>query len=105
VGEASAHGPSVPDLHVPDVPERLDQKRAGAGHEGGSLHVSLPHHGADPKAAPLFRDPVQALDTTEVDEHVRPGQSEVQQRDQALPAREHLGIVTVVREDRESFLD
>jgi hypothetical protein len=65
----------------------------------------LAHHGADPKAAPFFRDPVQALDATEVDEHARPGQSEVQQWDQALPARKHLGVVSVMSEVRQSFLD
>ena len=60
--------------------------------ERAPLHRALPGHGADAEPAAPSRDVAELGEPVQVDQHRRRGEPEVHRRDQALPARERLGV-------------
>jgi hypothetical protein len=63
-------------------------------------------HRSQPQAA--FRrdtDKCQIGDIVQVDQHRRLRQAEIHHRDQALPAGQGLGIVTMPGEEGQGFID
>src|SRR4029079_4132584 len=61
--------------------------------------------GAHGQSAVDLLDAVEARDAVDVHEHGWLRESEVEQRGEALPPREHLRIVTVARQELHGFLD
>ena len=105
VGEAAADRPPVPDLHVTDLRHRLGEERAALAHERGRLDGALAGHRPDGEMPVVEADAREAVDVVEIDDVRRPHEAEAQQRDEALPAREHLRLVAVPREDAERLVD
>src|SRR5437870_138351 len=62
-------------------------------------------HRADDELIVAAIDPPKLLQHGQVHQDGRPGQPEVEQRHEALPARERLGLVAVLREERQRPLD
>jgi hypothetical protein len=78
---------------VSDQPHSLYQQRAHAHCHLGVFHCGLPHQGLDRDAPVSFVDPIQTVDAVDVDQVRRPGQAEVEQWDQRLPAGKNLRVL------------
>ena len=69
----------------------------------GFLGDVVPRHGANRYPAVCRRHSGQLIDAVDVDEHLRAGQPQRQQRYQALAAGEHARIVEVLSQHIDSF--
>ena len=105
VGDAAADRAAVADLRVAHEPERVPKQRAALGHLRRAFRGALPGEGADAQRAPVVPDVGQRFDPVDVDEIRRPGQPHVHQGDEALPARQHLGVVAVLGEESRPLID
>ena len=79
----------------------MDERRVG-GDIGGTLGGRVPHQcadGARPVGADL--DVGQPRHATDVDHHGGPTHPHRHQRYERLPTRQHLGVVAVLREQRQ----
>src|SRR4029077_16585092 len=63
-----------------------------------------PRQGLYRNSVVSFVNPIKAGDAVDVDQVRGPGQAEIQQRDQGLPAGQHLGVLQR-GEQRESLID
>ena len=91
MGERSADRAAAARRGMADVPERSrEQGDRGAGVRRAE-HVDLPRERADAQEAVHF-DPIEPRDTVDIDEQRGARQAHVQQRDEALPAREDLRV-------------
>jgi hypothetical protein len=76
-----------------DQPYGVDQQRA---HPPGNVRVfdrGLPRQGLYRDTLVSFINPIKAGYAVDVDQVRGPGQAEVQQGDQGLPAGQHLGVL------------
>ena len=106
VGQAATHRAAVADRDVTHVAQGLRQQRHGRrGDLARQLDVALSGHRPDQQAAVVHLDAVEPGDPVDVDQNRRPGQPEVHQRDEALPAREHLRVGAVLSEQRHRLPD
>src|SRR5712671_4121012 len=65
----------------------------------------MPGERADVNLRALDTDLVQALDAVDVDQRSRLRQAQAHERDQAVPAREHLGVLAEIVEQLCRLLD
>src|SRR5262249_4893367 len=72
---------------------------------GRKLDRALARHGAESDVAVVLTDVGERLDPVEIDQRGRPRQPEVQQRDEALPARQQLRLAVVAHEQRDSLVE
>src|SRR6266508_86182 len=105
VGEAAPDGPAGADRQVPHEGGRFGQERQPPPYDGRELDGALAGHGAQADYAVLFPDVRQARDRVQVDERGGPAQAEVEERHQALPPGQELGLAAVTREKRHRVLD
>src|SRR5581483_6083032 len=103
VRDAPADGAAVADGAVPDVADGVNEERAVARHKRRALRVALADERAEAELAGrgILGDGGEAGDVVDVDDQLRPREPEVQERDEALAAREDLRVVSVRREEGE----
>ena len=85
---------------MPDQREGLGDERCRRGHGRIVLGRGLPGHCADREVAVLALDAGQLADPVEVDDVREAGEPHRQQGHEALPAREDLGVIAVLSEQR-----
>ena len=99
VGDAADHGPARADRRVGDVGQHLGQQRQPLGHERGALGRAQPHQRAEGQRAVVEHGLGRlVLQEVEVDQVRRRRQAHVEDRDQALPAGQHLRLRAELRE-------
>ena len=81
---------------------RLREQRDACRDDGIELEPPVTAERADHEAAVVVRDLVELRETVDVDERCRPGEAQVHQRNQALPAGDHSGLR--LRDGFERFL-
>jgi hypothetical protein len=105
VHQAADHRAAVADGGVGQVGQGLPQQRHRAVGVRVVLDLGVAGHRADPHRLGVGADVGQLRQPVDVDQVRRRGQAHVQQRHQALPARQDLAVVAGVVEDRERLLD
>ena len=88
--EGPDDGAAVADGGVGDVLQRDAEQRLHPAYVGRGQHVSVPRERADTYAVDIGAHVVEIGQPVDVDQRGRRRQSHVEQRHQALPAREHL---------------
>ena len=105
MGQAAADRASIPDLDVADLGHRVSQERTVLAHQSGGFHRPLTGHGPDGQVAVVDPDAVEPGDLVEVHQVCRPREPEVEERDEALPAGQHLRLLAVLAQYAERLLD
>ena len=105
VGERPAEGPAVPDLGVGQLVGRLGDHARVLAHQVARADVVVRGHRADDERVAVVADPAQRVDPAEVDHRLRGVEPHPEHRQQALPAGDDLGVVTVLGEGRQRVLD
>ena len=77
----------------------MPRDRGVAGHRG------VAHEGPDAQGIPLVGDAVETLDVVERDDDARTGEAEVHGGHEAHAARQHLGLLAVLGQQRDDLLD
>ena len=103
VGDRAAHGAAVANDRVGDLRCGAPEDAIAALQERGALAGLVAHESADPQPAAVLGEQIEPLDAIDVDERRRSGHSELHRRDDALAARQHLGLSLVALEDRKRF--
>ena len=101
VGDRPADRATVADLEVAD-------QRRGRGQERNvaDLQLTLADHRSDHQTCPFTRSSRRSDATRPMSTRLaNAGQPEVEHRDQALAAGEHLGVVAVFAEERDDLVD
>jgi hypothetical protein len=95
VRQAAADRAAIADGGVRDQRQRLGHDGAALPDQGGALQRALPGHRPDgqPAVGPGL-DVVEVAERVEVHQQLGTSQPQVHQRDQALPARQHLAVVS-----------
>ena len=104
VGQAAADGAARPGRQVTDQLGRLEQQRRVSLDQIGGADFPLPGHRADGDMVVAVLDEGEPVDAIEVDQGFRPGQSEVKDRDQTLPARQNLRVRAVTGQQVERLV-
>ena len=105
VRDRAADRAEVADDRIGDLRRRLAQDRIAVAQELRALARLVPHERADPECASVLGERVEAGDPVDVDEHLRRGEAQLQERDEALPARQHLRLVAALGEDCERLVE
>ena len=92
VHDRADRGAAVADGRVSDHPQRQRDQRLDPARVGVGLDRRVPRQGPDPDPLRVDPDVVQVGQAVEVDEHAGRGQTHRQQRHQALPTGQHLGV-------------
>jgi hypothetical protein len=86
--------------------------RRGLGQQGTlfeqefrRLDLLVRLHRADGDAAAGLANGIQVRDPRDVDHDLRAREAQLHRGDQAVAAREHLGVVAVTHEQRQRFID
>jgi hypothetical protein len=89
--------PPVTDDRVGHQRRRRCHGRLPGREDVGALELRVPCECADPDR-PISIDPVvvQARDAVDVDEQLGRGEAQLEQRDQTLPAGQHLGLPAAI---------
>jgi hypothetical protein len=103
MGEAASDRAPVADRRVADPGQRLGEERASLPDERVALGRPLPRERADVQPAVLLADAVEPGQAGEVDERGRRRQAQVEQRAEALTARERLGLAAVARQQLDGL--
>jgi hypothetical protein len=96
--DGAADGAEVPHERVGDPRGRRAEHAVAAAHELGALALLVAHERTQTEVALLLHEALELLDAVDVNEQAGRREPELQQRDQALPAREHLRVVAVLGE-------
>jgi hypothetical protein len=94
VDQRSADRASVPDGWVPHERGGLGQEGRGLADLRRSLQAVGPGPGADHELGGLGADEVELVQPVHVDEDAGLREAEVHHRDEALPARDDLGLIS-----------
>src|ERR1019366_6084063 len=92
VGQRPPEGPAVTNLRVGDRLGGLAQQERMRCHHGGPSHVVVRRHGADHDGVAILADPAQGLDPAQIDDDLRCGQAQPEDRDKALATRQYLDV-------------
>jgi hypothetical protein len=88
-----------------DIAHHVGEKRAERAICHRPLEAHMPSKRADPQRAVARDAKVELGNAVDVDQDGWPRQTEVHGRHEALPAREHLGIVAVRRQEFDGLVD
>jgi hypothetical protein len=105
VREAPAEGAAVSNRHVADLRGRLGKQRASPRDERVALYAAVADERSDRQPRVRFLHLGEAADAVHVHENGRPHQPEVEERPQALAARERLGVAPEACEQLERLLE
>ena len=93
--EAADHRAAIPDPQVPDQGQGVGDCSAASQHRRVSFEVALPAERAHHQHVTFQPVVGQAFDAVEVDDRLGPGQAQVEERHQALPAGQGPSLVAV----------
>lgn len=93
--ERPAHGPAIADLRVTDDLRGIVEERKSIADRRRAFEISVASESANSERLALFLQGPQPGNAVDVDDERRRGQPELQQRDQALAARQHLRAIAV----------
>src|SRR5215217_5634970 len=105
MGDAPADGASVADLRVADVTDRLGEERHISDDAPVALDGAVAGHRADGVAAVALVDVAKRTYSIQVYQPRRTRQPHIQQRDQALPARQDLGVAVRVAQRVQGLVE
>ena len=105
VGEAPSNRSPVADRNVTDGERRLGSERTGGTDRRIAFEHALAHHRPESNAPAVGLHAVKTLHTIHVDDDSRDGEPEIQERPEALAAREHLRVAPVPGEKVACLLD
>ena len=105
VREAPAEGAAVSNRHVADLCGRLAEQRASPRDEGVTLNAAMADKRSDRQPRLRFLHLGEPADPVQVHEYGRLHQPEVEERPQALAAREQLRVTAETCEQLERFLE
>ncbi len=105
VGDRAADRPAVANGWIPD--QRGDFGKDGElrFHQSGRLDIPVGGHGADCEHVAVLLDSREPGNLAQIDQVLGLGQPQLHHRDQAVAAREQLGVVLVLAEKLQRFLD
>ena len=103
--ERATEGAAVPDRRVGDRRGRLGDQPRVLLDQRVVQHVVVGGHGADDDVVAVVADAAHLLDPADVDDDLRVGEPEPQQRDERLAAGHHLGVVAVLGECGHRLVD
>src|SRR4029453_16730877 len=97
---------ALPIYHgIADQRGRLREHAALGFHHRRRLDGIVRGHGADDEGAAVLFDPREPGDFPQIDDVSRSRQAELHRRQQAVPAGQELGVVLVLAQQIERFLD
>jgi hypothetical protein len=105
VRKAPSESAAVSDRHVADLCSRLGKQRTRTRDRRIPLDAAMADERAEREHRVGLLHVVKAADPVQIDENARLGQSEVEERPQALAAGEWLRIAAEAGEQRDRFLD
>ena len=105
VGDAPAKRSPVADRDVTDGECRFGSERASGTDRRIAFEHALAHHRPESDAPAVDLHAVETFHTVHVDDDSRGGEPEIQERPEALAAREHLGVASVPGEKVACLLD
>src|ERR671924_84139 len=105
VRQRSRDGAEVADDRIGDLRSGITEHRPASAEQARALAVLVAHERPDSQFALLLRQPVQPRQAVDVHEHPRRGETELHERDQALPAGEHLGLVAIAVQGGERLVE
>ena len=105
VGEASADSASIADVDMPDLADSRGQQRPALSDDGRALDRPLPGHGAEGQSTILNLQKRQLGHSVQVDQMRGPGQAEIHERHEALPASERLRFVAQLGQGGQRFVE
>jgi len=105
VAHRADQSPAVADQRIGDPVRRLGKERRGSRQLLAALDVGVSREGADDNVTVVAFDGVQAADPGDVHEHLRPGEAELEQRDEALTTGHDLGRVATFFEDGQRLVE
>jgi hypothetical protein len=105
VGQGAAQRAAVADLGVAHLCGDVGKDAAVRPYERVPYHRGMRGGCADDDAVPVVADALQRLEASDVDERGRGCQAQFHQREQAVPAGEDLGVLTVLRQRGDCLLD
>ena len=101
----AADGAHVADLVVTDLAGDLGQHGQVLLDLGGVLDLDVARQRPHPELAVLEVDEAQLFDRVDVDQRRRLRQPQAHERDQAVPSRQHLGVLAVLLQQGDRLLD
>ena len=101
VSDAAADGAAVADRRMADQAERLEQERRPLGDERRALGSALAHGRADAQAGAVGGNLRELGEARDVDHDLGRREPEVEDRHEALTAREHRAVSRMARAQRE----
>jgi hypothetical protein len=104
VREVAAHRRQVAHQWIGDHRHGVREQRVLAVNQLGALEVRLTGAATDRQPAAFFLDVLEAGDAADVNQVAGAGQPQLEQRQQALAAGQHLGVVAVPGEQSQRLL-
>jgi hypothetical protein len=103
MGDRSADRAPVADLRVTDPAARIVEERV-AGDDLAVVDLAVRGPTADPELVVGLDDPVEAGQGPDVDEQPGLREAQLDERDEAVAARQHLGLSLAILEDLQRFV-
>src|SRR5436853_2092792 len=101
VREAAADSAAIAHLRVADLPGGFRQDGTGVAEQIARFNLKVRRHRADAKLSAFFADVSEITYAPDVDQDGWRGESEFHRRDETVAARQYLGIIGVLRQQRE----
>ena len=105
VGQRTGERAAVANLRVADFTGRSREERDVLGEDLAVLDVVVAGEPTDRDVVAGVVDVREVAEAAHVDEHRRGGEAELHERQQRVPAGEDLGVVAVLGEQRDRFVD
>lgn len=106
MGDAAGHRAAVANGSVPYVGHRRGNQWSVAGDLGRLLRFRVAHHRPEGEASVgVDSDLFQRIDRADVDDMLGTAEPEGHDRQEALPAGQHLGVITVLGKHRKRLVD
>ena len=104
VCKGAPESPTVAHLRVPDLMRGIGQQRNVLFEQRGRLEVMVPRERSDHDIVIPLLDVREVGDSADVDEHRRGREAELHERQERMPSRYQLGLVSVLGERARSPL-
>src|SRR5262245_42334538 len=105
MGDRAPDGAARPDGKMTYPPRGLDEQGQPRRGQGRELDGPLSGHGPEGEMAVVLAQVGERADAVEIDEGGRAAETAVQERHQALPTGQDLGVPAVAGEETEGFVD
>ncbi len=102
--QAAGDGPPVPDLHIGGQVRGIQHDRHMLADEWRRRDIRVPAQRTHDEPFAYAFEPGQGLDAVDVHQVARTGDPQLHHRQEALPARQDLGVVAVPRQKFQRFV-